>query len=170
MDIFDTIHERRSIRNYSQEDVSDEHIDKILRAGMTAPSAGNQQVWRFVVIRERSTMLAVTEFHPYARMLDHAPVCIAALADTRIERYRGYWVQDVSAAMENMLLAACALKLGAVWLGIHPIPEREEGMRKLLNLPAGVECLGLIALGHPASPSPGPMDRFNAEYVHSEKW
>jgi len=94
---------RRSIRSYTDEDVSAEDVETLLRAAMAAPSAGNQQPWHFVVIRERATMEKIMAAHPYSSMLAQAPVCIAVLGDTALERHKGYWVQDCSAATMNIL-------------------------------------------------------------------
>ncbi len=160
---------RRSVRQYTDEAVSESDVETLLRAGMAAPSAGNCQPWHFMLIRDREKMLRITEVHPYSQMLDHAPLCIAVLAETALEKHKGMWVQDCSAATQNILLAAHALGLGAVWLGVHPYSDRTSGAAGILDLPEGVECLSLIAVGHPAA-SPGPVDRFNPERVHNETW
>jgi len=160
---------RRSIRKYTDEPVSDADVENVLRAAMAAPSAGNEQPWHFAVIRDRQTMDHIMGVHPYAAMLAHAPVCIAVLAQLSQEKYKGMWVQDCSAATQNILLAAHALGLGAVWLGVHPVVSREQGIKRILGLPEGVECLSLVALGHPAE-HPAPSDRYDPARVHSEHW
>ncbi len=160
---------RRSVRKYTDEAVSDEDVEKLLRTAMAAPSAGNEQPWHFVVIRDRHTMRRIMEVHSYSSMLDHAPLCVAVLAELALEKYEGYWVQDTSAATQNLLLAAHALGLGAVWLGVYPVKEREEGIREILGLPEGVECLSLVAVGHPAE-HPGPADRYDPSRIHHETW
>ena len=165
----DLLMTRRSIRKYTDEPVSDSDVEAILRAAMAAPSAGNEQPWRFVVIRSRETMDRIMDVHPYAAMLEQAPVCIAVLADLALEKYRGMWVQDTSAAAQNTLLAAHALGLGAVWLGVHPVEAREEGIKRILGLPEGIECLCLIAVGRPAE-HPAPTDRYDRSRVHFDRW
>jgi nitroreductase len=160
---------RRSIRSYTDEPVGDEATETILRAAMAAPSAGNEQPWHFVLIRDRGAMNRIMEVHPYAAMLAQAPLCIAVLGERPLEKHRGYWVQDTSAATQNILLAAHALGLGAVWLGVHPVAAREAGVKEILCLPEGVECLALIAVGHPAE-SPAAADRYLPERVHVERW
>ena len=127
--------ERRSIRKYTGKPVSDELIEKLLRAAMAAPSAGNQQPWEFVVIKDRNTMDAVTEIHPYSLMLKEAAFAIVVCADLEKEKHQGYWPQDCAAATENILIEAQYLGLGAVWLGVYPREDRVEGVKKLLNLP-----------------------------------
>jgi nitroreductase len=165
----DVLMTRRSIRSYTEEPVTDEQLERVLRAAMAAPSAGNEQPWHFVVIRERETMAAIMDVHPYAAMLAEAPVCLAVLADLAEEKHGGMWVQDCSAATQNILLAAHALGLGAVWLGVHPEAEREAGVKRILKLPEGVACLSLVAIGHPAEQK-GPVDRYGPDRVHYEGW
>ena len=113
-EMLDLIHARRSIRAYTPEAVSDDDVAEILDAAMAAPSAGNQQPWHFVVIRDRALLAAVPGFHPHARMAPQAPVAILVCGDPALERHAGYWVQDCSAATENLLLAVAAKGLGAV--------------------------------------------------------
>ncbi|MFW5870355.1 MAG: nitroreductase family protein [Candidatus Sumerlaeota bacterium] len=165
----DAIFTRRSIRKYTDEDVTKEQEERLLRAAMAAPSAGNQQPWHFIVLRDRKTLMGVMDFHPYAPMLDHAPLAIAVCADPSLERFKGFWPQDCSAATENILVEAEAMGLGAVWLGIHPIEERVLGMRRLLNIPEGVIPMALVAIGHPDE-SKEPSDRYDDSRVHREKW
>ena len=168
-EMLDLIHARRSIRAYTPEAVSDDDIAEILDAAMAAPSAGNQQPWHFVVIRDRALLAAVPGFHPHARMAPQAPVAILVCGDPALERHAGYWVQDCSAATENLLLAAAAKGLGAVWCGVHPREERVEGFRRLLGLPAQVVPFAFVPIGHPAE-SKAPARRFNPERVHRDRW
>lgn len=165
----DIITSRRSIRKYTSEPVSEETITELLKAAMSAPSARNEQPWQFVVIDDRRVLEAIPEFHPYSQMLHEAPVAILVCGDLSLEKSSGYWVQDCSAATENLLLAAHAKGLGAVWLGVYPRQERVEGMKKLLGLPEHVIPLALVALGHPAEQKP-PAQRFAPERVHRNHW
>ncbi len=169
MDAIAAIMTRRSVRKYTGEAVNDQEIEKIVRAGMNAPSAGNSQPWHFVVIKDRDTLLAITKFHPYSHMLKEAGVAIVVLGDTSNERYGAYWVQDCSAAIENMLLAVHALGLGAVWLGIYPREDRVSELSKLIGQPANVKPLGIVSVGHIAE-IPAKADRFDPERVHKEAW
>ncbi len=169
MDAMQALLTRRSIRRYTDQPVEPDLVTAILRAGMQAPSAGNQQPWHFVVITDPKTREAIPRFHPYAEMLPEAPVAILVCGDPSLERYPGYWVEDCSAATQNILLAAHALGLGAVWVGLYPQQERVEPMRKLLGLPDQVIPLALVPLGHPAQPIP-PENRFNARRIHREGW
>ena len=169
MDIFEAIHGRRSIRSYTGEPVPDDVIEELLKAAMAAPSAGNEQPWHFVVIDDRRILDAIPEYHEYSSMLKEAPAAIAICGDLRLEKYKGYWVQDCSAATQNLLLAAHGSGLGAVWLGIHPIENRVTKTQELLQLPKEVIPLAIVALGYPAEKKE-PADRFDASRIHRNCW
>ncbi len=169
MDALDAIFTRRSIRVYTNEPVADEHINTILKAGMHAPSAGNQQPWHFIVIRDRNVMRAVPDFHPHALMLPQADVAILVCGDPTLELHPGYWPVDCAAATENMLLASHALGLGAVWLGIYPREERIKGMRRLCMVPETVMPFALLSIGHPAETKTSAR-RFNETKIHYDQW
>ncbi len=164
-----TVITRRSIRHYSDTPVTDDELTSILAAAMSAPSAGNEQPWEFIIIRDRKTFSSITKFHPYAQMLGEASVAIAVCGDILKEKHQGFWVQDCSAATQNILLAAHALGLGAVWLGIHPIKERVDGLSKLLHLPSNIVPLSLVPVGHPDEEKV-PANRFDSSRLHQEKW
>ena len=163
------IFSRRSIRKYTDAVVSVEQRDMLLKAAMNAPSAGNQQPWQFVVVDERAVLDGIPAIHPYSQMLKEASLAILVCGDLSKERFAGYWVQDCSAAAENLLLAAEALGLGAVWLGVYPVNERVDKFKAMFNLPETVIPLGLIAVGHPAESKPA-NDKFDATRVHFNKF
>lgn len=169
MDPIEAILTRRSIRAYTDEPIAESDIDTILHAAMAAPSAGNQQPWRFVVTTDRERLTQWAETTPYGSMLLKAPLAIAVCADTRDLRHPTMWQQDCSAAVQNALLAIHALGLGAVWLGFWPKMERVEPLRSTLGLPAGVEPLCVLAVGHPAEAKPS-ADRYRADRVHRDRW
>jgi len=169
MDCLEAIMSRRSIRNYTDEPVTDEQLEVILRAAMAAPSAGNQQSWRFVVVRSAEQRAALAEATPYSRMIEHAPVALVVCGDTRAEKHPGYWVQDCSAAIENALVAIHATGLGAVWIGVHPVEERVANVRRICEIPDGIQPMSMIALGHPADTKP-PGERYEPAYVRQERW
>jgi nitroreductase len=160
---------RRSIRKYKPQSVPDEIIAELLTAAMCAPSAGNEQPWEFVVINDRKLLNRIPEFHPYATMLKEAPVAILVCGDLKREKHKDYWVQDCSAATENILIAVSEKKLGAVWLGIYPREERVAGLRKLLGIPENIVPFSLIAIGYPAE-AKEPADRFDPVRVHQNRW
>jgi len=169
MDCMESIMSRRSIRNYTDAPVTEQELETVLRAAMAAPSAGNQQSWRFVVARDAATRERLAQCTPYAGPLARAQVALVVCGDTRDERHPGYWVQDCSAAIENLLLAAHAIGLGAVWIGVHPLPERAQAVREVCALPQGIEPLSMVALGHPAEDKPA-ADRYDPTLVHLERW
>jgi len=169
METIEAIYTRRSIREYTSQPVSEEVIHELLTAAMYAPSAGNQQPWHFVVIRDRRTLDAIPEFHPFANMLKNAPVAILVCGEPALEKYRERWMLDCSAATQNILLAAHAKGLGTVWVGIYPEAGRMDGMRNLLALPKHIIPLSLIPIGYPAEQIPQPK-RFNTSRIHYDKW
>lgn len=169
MDTIEAILTRRSVRSFSDRPVSEETVQQLVRAAMHAPSAGNQQPWQLVVLDDRTLLERVAAVHPFAPMAAHAAVAIVVCGDTRLERHTGYWVQDCSAATQNILLAAHARGLGAVWTGIYPRAERVQAFQDLLHLPPEVIPLAMVVLGYPSQPVP-PADRFLADRVHRNRW
>lgn len=160
---------RKSIRKYKDMKISDNIVEDLLRAAMQAPSAGNGQPWEFVVLRDKEVMKKITEIHPYSKMLLNADVAIVVCGDESKEIFKGYWVQDCSAATENILLTAEDKGLGAVWLGVYPIEDRVVALQKLLNLPESVRPLSIIPVGYPDEEK-NAVDRFNKERIHYDRW
>jgi nitroreductase len=162
-----TIFARRSIRKYTDEPVGEEDVKTLLEAAMAAPSASNRKPWQFVVVTERQTLGALAEAHPHGKMLFEATLCICVCGDlTEMERY---WVQDCSAASENLLLAATALGLGAVWLGVYPKEDRVAAVRGILDLPETITPLNLVSIGHPAEEKEA-RTQYDEARVHRERW
>lgn len=160
---------RKSIRKYKETPVSEEMVNTILRAAMSAPSAGNQQPWEFIVLRDHEVMKAITEVHPYSKMLLQANVAIVVCGDASKEVFSGFWVQDCSAATENILLSAEENGLGAVWLGVYPDSVRVEAIKTILNLPTSVTPLCIVPIGYPDEVRE-PVNRFNPERIHLNRW
>ncbi len=169
MDAMEAILSRRSIRRYTKEDVSDEILKELLEAAMSAPSAGNEQPWHFVVIRDRKILNEIPNIHPYSGMLREAPLAILICGDESLQKYKGYWVQDCSAATENLLIAINAKGLGGVWLGVYPVEDRVTGIRKLLNMPDNIIPFSLISIGYPAEQKP-PANRYDSSRIHYDRW
>ncbi len=165
----DSIRNRRSIRKYTSQPVPQDLVSKLLEAAMAAPSAGNEQPWEFISITNRDVLQAITKVHPYSQALKEAPLAIVVCGDLDREKYPGMWVEDCSAATENILLEAEECGLGGVWLGVYPHDDRVRGISELLKLPAGVIPLSLVAVGYPAEKKP-PSDRFDASRVHINHW
>lgn len=167
MDAYDCILTRRSIREFTNEEVSEELVKKIITAGMYAPSAGDQKPWHFIIIRKRETLLKITNFHPHSQMLKEANLSIAVVADTNLEKHKGYFVQDCAAATQNILLAIHSLGLGGVWIGIYPREERMAKISGLLKLPENIVPISLVAIGYPAS-KPLQPNRYDPTRIHYE--
>ncbi len=165
------IFRRRSVRRFTKRNVSDAQIRDLLEAAMAAPSAVATDPWRFIVVRSAETRNRIADGLPHGQMLRHAPVGIVVLG--AIERAHGrlesYLLQDVSAAIENLLLAASMLGLGACWLGVHPRADRIAHIRELFQLPPNIIPVSVVAVGHPAV-RPRPRTRYRAAYVHHERW
>ncbi len=144
---------------------------QILAAGMMAPSARNEQPWEFVVVQDRSTLAALAKISPYAAMAEGAAAAIVVCGDTQRETVANlnYWVIDCSAATQNILLAAHALGLGAVWTAVYPRVERIAALRQVLPLPDHVIPLCLVPLGYPAE-AKDPANRFDSARIHYEHW
>ncbi len=162
---------RRSVRAYRSEPVAADVVRDLLAAAMAAPSAVAKDPWAFIVIRQPETLAAIAEGLPNGQMLASAPLGLAVCGDLR--RAQGgelsYLLQDCSAAIENLLLAAQALGLGACWLGVHPRPERMAHLRSLLNIPEPVIPVAMIAVGWPAE-SPEPRTRYRDDAVYFERF
>jgi nitroreductase len=169
MDGFDNILARRSIRVYTQEQVPDDVTEKLLRAGMAAPSAQNSQPWEFLVMREPEKKSAVSALGRYWGMLKSAPLGILVMAN--LSGYRAskheFFIQDCSAATQNILLAAHALGLGGVWLGLYPKEELMRDVRDIYGIPEDIIPFSIVSLGYPAETKP-PHDHYNEDKVHRD--
>ena len=169
MNTLEAISTRRSVRSFTSKPIAKEIVEELLRAAMSAPSAGNEQPWQFVVIDDRKMLDRIIDVNPNAKMCKEAQAAILVCGDTSKEKYPGFWVQDCSAAAQNILLAAHDKGIGSVWTGIYPIKERVEGFRKLLGLPENVVPFCLVPLGYPAKQAP-QVDRFQRDRVHHNGW
>lgn len=161
--------ERRSIRKYTGEKVSDALMEDLLRAAMAAPSGGNEQPWEFVVVRDQKLREKITRIHPYSQMLPGADAAILVCGDVSKEKFKGLWVQDCAAATENILITAQEKGLGAVWLGVYPEKDRMDGLKELLGLPDTVYPFSIVSVGYPAEHKE-PADRFDKARIHHDKW
>ena len=163
------IYARRSIRRFLPDPVARETLIDLVKAGMSAPSAGNEQPWQFLVLTERSILGKIMEIHPHAAMLKEAPAAILVCGDLSLEVHPGFWVQDCAAATENILLEIVQQGLGGVWLGVHPVEDRVRAIRALFGLPASIMPFSLVAVGKPAEEKQ-PVDRFQESRVRFNRW
>ena len=164
---------RKSIRNYLDKPVAKETLEWILKAGMAAPAAVNQQLWEFVVVDQKSTLQQLGEQLPYAKMLLHAPAAIVVCGNLS-KTYDGntespYWIMDCSAATENILLATESLGLGAVWTAVYPDQVRVDTVKEILHLPEQVIPLNVIPIGYPAKEE-FPKEKWNPTVIHWNGW
>ncbi len=166
MDALEVIFTRRSIRRYTGEPVAEDDLKTILEAGMNAPSANNSQPWQFIVVDEREKLNAIMGVHPYSRMLAEAPLAIVVCGNPAASKF---WQQDCAAATQNILLAARALGLGTVWLGVYPDEQRAASVGALFSVPNDIKTMCIIAIGHPAEHK-GRVERYDAGKVHKNGW
>ncbi len=165
-DALDLIKARRSIRQYTTAPVSPEQIQALLEAAMAAPSGRNLRAWEFVVVTDRATRERLARTHEFSGMAASAPVVFVVCGRERESRH---WISDCSAATENLLLEATSLGLGGVWVGLYPVPEREQYVREVLGLPAELRPLCMVPIGQPAESKP-PRTQFEPDRVHFERY
>jgi nitroreductase len=165
MDAMKMLLGRRSIRKYLPKAIPGSLVRELLNAGMHAPSARNLQPWHFVVVDQREMLDKLAEAHPYAKMLKQASLAILVCGDRNIQQADGYIVQDCSAATQNIMLAAHALGLGSVWLGMYPREERMKNVGELLKVPDHILPVSLISVGYPDEVKEAP-ERYRPERIH----
>jgi nitroreductase len=171
LDAITAIMTRRSIRDYTQHPVPDELIHTLVEAGMAAPSAFNERSQEFIVINDRKILDAIFNLNPKSLQIKKATVAIVICGNQGKEKFRGqgYWQLDGSCAAENILIAANAVGLGAVWTAIYPYPDRIAAVKKILNLPEQVIPLNIIPIGYPAEQK-ARENRFDQSRLHTNHW
>lgn len=158
---------RTSVRKYVDKPVEKEKIEAMLRAGMAAPTAVNKQPWHFVVVSDKAKLNELSAANPRAGMLKSAPLAIVVCGDmdkAMQGKGQAYWIQDCSAATENILLAAHSMGLGAVWTGVYPMDDRIKPLSETLKLPETIIPLCTIVIGYPAE-QPNPKDKWKPENI-----
>ena len=166
------IHSRKSVRNFTGVPAGKDELLTLVKAAMAAPTAVDRRPWAFVIVTDKETLKKLAEGMPYTKMLPQAGagiVVCGVMEKALAGDGRDFWVQDCSAATENLLLAAESMGLGAVWTGVYPDKERISFVRKTLGLPEGVVPLNLIPVGYPAGVEK-PKDKFDPANIHWEKW
>ena len=170
MNIQDTIYARRSIRKYQEKPVEKEKIERLLKAAMAAPSAMNIKPWEFVVLTDPEKLKQIRSALMFAKF--NAPAAIAVCGNISFfkhPRAEKFWVQDCSAATQNILLSAVGLGLGTVWLGVHPVHMFTKRVSEILSLPKHVLPLNVIYVGYPAEEKPA-RTQYDARRVHWESY
>jgi nitroreductase len=150
-DVISVIHSRKSVRNYTEQQVTKSQLETLVKAGMAAPSAMNKQPWFFVVIDDKDILKTLANKMMFGNMLNYASAAIVVCGDMRNvpDILPKFWVQDCSAASQNILLAAEGTGLGAVWIGVYPNKVAVKKVRELLNLPRHIVPLNIISIGYP---------------------
>ena len=172
-DALSVIARRTSVRRYEQKDVPDEAVEKLLRAAMSAPTAVNLQPWEFIVVRDKGTLAKLAAANRFGGMIATAPLAIVVCGDT-LQEARGepnkWWMLDCSAATENLLLAATAQGLGAVWTAVYPHEDRIAAVREILSIPTRYVPLCVVPVGYPADPTATPKNKWKPKKIHKDKF
>ncbi len=158
---------RTTCRAFQNKEVEQDKVETLLRAAMAAPTALNAQPWHFIIINDRNLLKQLATASPHTGILETAPMAIAVCGDTskKLNAPEGvYWIQDVSAATENLLLAAQALGLGATWTGSYPVDDRYKIAKEALQLPPNILPVSIVALGYPAM-EPQIKDKWNVDNI-----
>jgi nitroreductase len=166
------IFNRKSVRHYTGKKVSKEDLQMLVRAGMAAPTAMDKRPWVFIVVTDQSLLDRLADGLPYAKMLPQAKAAIVVCGDANqgiSGRENILWVHDCSAASENILLAAEAMGLGAVWTGVYPLIERLGHVQKVLEIPSNVYPLSVIAVGYPVGDEKA-KDKFEPSKIYWDRW
>jgi nitroreductase len=169
MEVLEAILNRRSIRQYSNQPVTDEQVMVLLKSAMYAPSAVNKQPWHFIVFRDKSIIRSITEKHPNASMLSQSSAAILVCWDEHLQHDTGYGPVDCAAATQNILLTAYSMGIGSVWVGLYPRQQRMEFTSEIFNLPSHIKAFCIVSLGYAAEKKMQPQ-RFKRERIHYEKW
>lgn len=169
--VIENIMTRTSIRQFTDQAIPKDTLDLLVKAGMAAPSAVNAQPWAYIIVTEKEVLDSLNAIKPWFN-LKTATAAIVVCGDLNKAMEgpgREYWVQDCSAATENILLAAHAYGLGAVWCGVYPNEEIVDGVKSVLQIPENIIPLNVVTLGYPAE-NPEPKDKFKTENIHYQKW
>lgn len=167
--MIDYIFTRRSIRNYTSEEISNENLELILKSAMYAPSAMNLQPWHFIVFDKKEIFEKIITAIPHAEMIRTASKCILVCGDSSKEKNESWLIQNCSAAIQNILLASHSLGIGSCWIAIHGMDEIVEKVKKEFALPSEIVPVALISLGYP-NEIVNAEDRFDYKKIHFNGW
>jgi nitroreductase len=170
-EVLNVIHSRKSVRHFTGDIVKKTELRLLVRAAMSAPSSKNNQPWEFILTNDRLILDKLGDGLPYAKMLYKAggAIIVCAVPEKATEKKIEYAIIDVSAACENILLAAEAIGLGAVWTAVYPQDDRMKFTSETLNIPANVIPFAVIPVGYPSGVDL-PKDKFNPKVIHTDKW
>ena len=170
-DALTVIHDRKSVRHFTGEHITDTDIDKILRAAMAAPAAIHMLPWKFIVVKNKAQLKTLADGLPFAQMLKKAgaAIVVCAVPEEAAMNSEVFAILDCACASENILLAAEALDLGAVWTAVYPNKELMDFVREQLDIPTNVIPLNIIPIGYPTGEEKA-QDKYNPKNIHVEKW
>ena len=171
LDTLSVIHNRKSVRNFTGEGVTENDLDLLVKAAMAAPSAVNCQPWEFIIVTDRKTLDALGDALPFSKMLFKAgaAIVVCAIPSRAHKQMNEYAVIDSALASQNILLAAEAIGLGAIWTAAYPYPDRMKTVREILDIPESIIPLNVIPVGHPSGEDQ-PKDKFNPGIIHKDHW
>lgn len=169
LNIYEAIFTRRSIRRFTGDEVKEQDLKTIIKAGCYAPSANNKQPWEFIVIKKEETLKKISEANSHARMIVEAGCGFIVCGDKNKQTQTGFLIEDCSASIQNMLLCAHGLGLGAVWCGLYPVTHLTKSIKKIFELPNNIVPVGLVVVGHTELDT-DIVFRYNEEKIHMEKW
>ncbi len=169
MDLFEAIRTRRSVRTFTDEPISGEEFEQLFRAAMAAANSGNQQPWRFLVIDDPALRDRIAELDIERGGYCKSPQLIVVCGDIGAMKWKMHWLADCAAALQNLLLAAHGLGLGAVWQELYPYHERVAAVRRILGIPNTVYPMAVVSIGHPTD-VPDPVDRYDPAKVMRNGW
>ena len=169
MELLNAIHNRRSVRQFTDEPLSEAQFETIFRAAMAATNSGNQQPWRFIVIDDVTLRDTIGSLDIERGSYHVSPQLVIVCADIGSMKWKMHWLADCGAAIQNMLLAAQAQGLGGVWQELYPYHQRVAKVRELLGIPTTVYPMAVVAIGHPVN-QPEPEDRYDPEKVKRNQW
>lgn len=168
-EVINAILSRRSIRSYTNKNISKQDMDLILKSAMYAPTARNLQYWRFLVIQDKTNMAKLENIQPYNTLLNSANAAIIVCSEMENEVAQKYFMQDCGASIQNIMLAATSLGIGSITLGLHSNADQVAAIKEQFNMPQNIMPVGIVALGYPNEEKPDP-GRFDESKIHYEKW
>lgn len=169
MNVLDAISTRRSIRRFTGEIINDEQLKTILKAGFQAPSAHNRHPREYIVVRDKEILQGITDAHKYAKMVPDAGTVIVVCGNKEKQEDMDFITMDCSAAIQNMLLAAHSLDLGAVWCALYPGKDLVKATSELLELPDHIIPISMVVVGVKARET-DPRDRYDKSCIKFDKW
>jgi len=169
LSVLEAIFTRRSVRQFTSREIENEQIELLLKAGSYAPTAENKRPTDFILIKNRDTLNEVSSILPRGKMIKNAGCAIMVTGDCEVQKQKGFLIEDGSASIQNILLAAHGINLSAVWCGVYPISKYVKELRKYLKLPDHIIPIGIVAIGYPDEEKI-VANRFTSKKVHYDYW